>query len=154
MFLCSSVPVCGEKNQSFNYKSYDDVDEGNPSDQFLPPPFRPARPPGLQFEQPLLRGRMQTAVEFFKLFFTEELVNNIVRHTNSYAVEHITEATHRSYAQADGSWKDTTPEEIYQMTALLIYFGLVKIGITVNRYWSTKTLYHGLWARSIMPRIR
>ena len=40
------------------------------------------------------------------------------------------------------------------MIALLIYFGLVKIGITVNRYWSTKTLYHGLWARSIMPRIR
>ena len=126
------------------------MDEGNPSDQFLPPPFRPARPPGLQFEQPLLRG----AVEFFKLSFTEELVNNIVRHTNSYAVEHITEATHRSYAQADGSWKDTTPEEIYRLIALLIYFGLVKIGITVNRYWSTKTLYHGLWARSIMPRVR
>ena len=40
---------------------------------------------------------------FLKLFFTEELVNNIVRHTNSYAVEHITEGTHRSYAQADGS---------------------------------------------------
>ena len=36
----------------------------------------------------------------------------------------------------------------------LIYFGLVKIGITINRYWNTKTLYHGLWTRSIMPRIR
>ena len=136
------------------YKSYDDVDEGNPSDQFPPPPFTPARSPGLHFQQPLLRGRMQTAVEFFKLFFTEELVNNIVRHTNSYAVEHITEGTHRSYAQGDGSWKDTTPEEIYRLIALLIYFGLVKIGISVSRYWSTKTLYHGLWARSIMSRMR
>ena len=40
------------------------------------------------------------------------------------------------------------------MIALLIYFGLVKIGKTINRYWNTKTLYHSLWARSIMPRIR
>ena len=72
------------------YKSNDDEDEGNPCDQFPTPPFRPARPPGIQFEQPLPRGRMHTAVEFFKLFFTEELVNNIVKHTSSYAVKHIT----------------------------------------------------------------
>ena len=46
------------------------------------PPFTPACPPGIQFEQPLLRGRMHTAI----VFFTEELVNDIVKHTNSYAV--------------------------------------------------------------------
>ena len=147
-------PTPEDPSSEDTYKSYHDEDEGNPCDQFPPPPFTPARPLGIQFEQPLLRGRMNTAVEFFKLFFTKELVNNIVEHTNSYAVQHITEGTHRSYAQADGSWKDTTPEEIYRLIALLIYFGLVKIGITINRYWSTKTLYHGLWARSIMPRIR
>ena len=46
------------------------------------PPFTRACPPGIQFEQPLLRGRMHTAI----VFFTEELVNDIVKHTNSYAV--------------------------------------------------------------------
>ena len=76
----------------------------------------------IQFEQPLLRGRMHTAIEFFKLFFTEELENDIVKHTNSYAVQQITEGTHQSYAHADGSWKDTTPEEIYRLIAFLIYF--------------------------------
>ena len=40
------------------YKSYDDEDEGNPCDQFPPPPFTPARPPGIQC-------RMHTAIEFF-----------------------------------------------------------------------------------------
>ena len=34
------------------YKSYDDEDEGNPLDQFPPPPFTPERPPRIQFEQP------------------------------------------------------------------------------------------------------
>ena len=68
------------------YKSYDDEDEGNPCGQFPPPPFTPARPPGIQFEQPLLKGRIHTATEFFKLFFTEELPNDIVKHTDNYAV--------------------------------------------------------------------
>ena len=31
--------------------------------------------------------------------------------------------------------------------------GLVKIG-DLDKYWSVKTLYHGLWARAIMSRTR
>ena len=31
--------------------------------------------------------------------------------------------------------------------------GLVKIGDR-DKYWSVKTLYHGLWARAIMSRTR
>ena len=38
------------------------------------PPFTPACPPGIQFEQPLLRGRMHTAIVYC------ELVNDIVKH--------------------------------------------------------------------------
>ena len=32
-------------------------------------------------------------------------------------------------------------------------FGLTKVN-SYDRYWNTKTLYHGLWARSFMPRKR
>jgi len=60
---------------------------------------------------------METAMEFFKLFFTAQMVKEIVDHTNSYAVEHITEGSHRTYAQPDGSWKDT-------MLRLSIFFSL------------------------------
>ena len=81
------------------------------------------------------------------------MINTICNHTNSYATEHITEGNFQSYAQPDGSWLDVTPDEIKRLIAMLIYFGLVKIG-NVDRYWSVKTLYHGLWARAIMSRIR
>ena len=46
----------------------------------------------------------------------------------------------------------TTPEEIYKLIALLIYFGLVKVGMSLEKYWSTKTLHHGLWSRFIKFR--
>ena len=69
-----------------------------------------------------------------------------------YAVEQI--GTHQSYAQPDGIWQDTMPDEINRLITLLIYFGLVKVGTNFDRYWSVKTLYHGLWARAIMSRLR
>ena len=77
-----------------------------------------------------------------------------VNHTNSYAYEHIMEGTHCTYAQPDGSWKEVTSDETKRWIALLIYFGLVRVGTSVDRYWSIKSLYHGLWARSILGRGR
>ena len=53
----------------------------------------------------------------------------------------------------DGSWQDTTADEIKRLIALLIYMRLVKIG-DLDKYWSIKTLCHGLWGRAIMSRTR
>ena len=131
------------------YNSYDDPDVGNSL-----PAFTPTRPAGVHFGQPLLRNTMTKAVEFFYLFFTNEMITNICNHTNSYAYERIAEGTHQSYVKSDGSWEETTPDEIKRLIALLIYFGLVKVRTSVEKYWSIKTLYHGLWARAIMPRLR
>jgi hypothetical protein len=47
----------------------------------------------------------------------------------------------------------TNPEEFNRLIALILYMGLVNI-TTFHRYWSTKTLYHGLWARVMMSRDR
>lgn len=137
------------RNPPMAFQSYDDQDVGNPL-----PAFTPNRLPGIHFGRPLLRNTMTKAVEFFHLFFTDEMVRNICDHTNSYAIEHISYGTHRTYAQPDGSWKETTPDEINRLIAILIYFGLVKVHTSTDRYWSVKSLYHGLWARAIMPRIR
>ena len=131
------------------FQSYGDPDTPN-----VLPPFAPSRPVGIHFGRPHLRNTMTKALEFFHLFFTEEMVSEICTHTNSYANEHTIEGSHQSYTQSDGSWKDTTPEEINRLVALLIYFGLVKVGGHTDKYWSTKTLYYGLWARSIMSRTR
>ena len=97
---------------------------------------------------------MTRVVDFFNLFFTVELIDSIVNHTNSHAYAHVMEGSHKSYAQPDGSWKEVTADEIKRMIALLIYFGLVKVGHSVEWYWSTATLFHGLWARACMGRNR
>ena len=47
---------------------------------------------------------------------------------------------HQSYASADGRWQDVTPDEIKRLIGLLIYFGLVKVVGSLEKYWSKKTL--------------
>lgn len=128
------------------YKSYDDPDTENQL-----PAFLPSRPPGLHLNVPILRGTMTRAIDFFKLFFTEILVQQICTHTNSYGWEAVVNKPY--YGDKDGAWRETSPDELYKLIALVLYCGLVTVS-SFHRYWSTKTLYHGLWARSIMGRDR
>ena len=65
------------------------------------------------------------------------MIDEICKHTNAYA-------------EKDGSWYEVKPAEFKKLLALIIYFGLVKVNNMLT-YWSTKTLYHGLWARNIIP---
>ena len=97
---------------------------------------------------------MVKPLHFFQLFFTAEMVESIVLHTNTYAYLHIAEGGYKCYTRPDGSWQETTSEEILRLIALLIYFGLVRLVGNVQTYWSTTTLFHGLWARAIMSRVR
>ena len=53
------------------------------------------------------------------------------------------------YADSEGAWKETMVAELKKLLALIIYFGLVNVN-SFHDYWSTKSVYHGLWARSIM----
>ena len=129
------------------HETYDDVDQGN-----QPLQFQPTRPIGLHFGHRLLRNTMTTAVEFFNLFFTIELINRIVNHTNSYAFQHI--ATHQSYSEKDGFWLETNADEIRRLIAILIYFGLIRVSDTVDNYWSVKSLYNGLWGKAFLKRNR
>ena len=87
-------------------------------------------------------------LEFFHLFFTSEMTRSIVAHTNSYAYM----GGYTTYTTSEGAWQETTDDEINNLIALLIYFGLVRVDSVVEKYWSTKTLYHSLWARKILSR--
>ncbi|XP_020603908.1 piggyBac transposable element-derived protein 4-like [Orbicella faveolata] len=149
-------PVASAAPSEQHFLSYDDPDVGNPLPGFTPPPFTPSREPGVHLEGPNLRNKMVKALDFFKLYFTDELVGDIVQHTNTYAYIQLGDenSQHRSYGESDGSWRDTTPEEMLRFIALLIYFGLVRVVGDSTKYWSTATLYHGLWARSILSRKR
>ena len=116
------------------------------------PNFSPSRQPGAHLNEPLLRTTLNTAVEFFKLFFSVEIIKAICTHTNAYAWKVIANKPH--YGKSDGSWKETCPKEIERLIAIIIiYFGLVKVNTTYC-HWSVKTIYRGLWARQIMTRER
>jgi hypothetical protein len=130
-------------------KSYDDADTKNDL-----PPFQPNRPPGIQFDRQVLRGAMTTELEFFRLFLTTEMIKSVVVHTNSYAYMRLIAGGFTTYTTGEGAWQETTDNEINHLIALLIYFGLVRVDSVVEKYWRTKTLYHGLWARKILSRTR
>ena len=59
----------------------------------------------------------------------------------------------QTYCDTGGAWKETDPSEIKTFIALLLYQGFVRANQN-DRYWTTRSLYHGLWARSFMSRNR
>ena len=120
-------------------EGYDEQDGQN-----VIPPFTPKQPPGIHFERAVLRGAMTTELEFFLLFLTPEIISDIATHSNKYLQTKL----------ADRRYSRTSPEEIEKLIALLIYFSLVRVDSDVERYWSTKSLYHGLWARKMLSRDR
>ncbi|KAK0066874.1 piggyBac transposable element-derived protein 3, partial [Biomphalaria pfeifferi] len=67
-------------------KGYNDVDEGPPAPT---PKFRPAREPGVHLNDEILTKagvrKFLHPSDFFKLYFTVDLVNMLVLYTNKYA---------------------------------------------------------------------
>ena len=133
-----------------SFQSYDDPEDG----ESPVPPFTPFGTPGFKLPEYYTRGSVATAYSFFKLLFPDNMINSIVDHTNSYAQEKIFSGLGSSYTISDGSWQDVTADEIRRFIALLIHFGVVHVRGDVQKNWSTTTLYHGLWARAILPRTR
>jgi len=126
------------------FKSYDDED--NVLNNIIP--FAPSRDPGSQLNRNQLRTKSK-AIDFFNLFFDDDVIDKITKHTNEYA--QMTIVNKSSYGDKDGAWIETTASEIRALIALMIYQGLVRVSCLKN-YWSTRSLYHGLWARSMLSR--
>ena len=141
-------PSRDDSDDEAPFLSYDDDDVPNVLPSF------DSSCVGFQLPGHYTRGSLTKAINFFDMFFTDEIVSEIVAHTNSYAQEKIFYEQVSSYTQSDGSWKDVTADEIKRFIALLIHFGVVHVRGDVQRNWSTKTLYHGLWARAILSRER
>ena len=128
------------------HNSYDDPDL-----HIDLPKFEPLRPAGIHLESQNTRNHLVKAIDFFEMFFTKDVIDLIVQNTNLYANIKITEK--QSYATPEGHWKETTATEIKTFISLVIYQGLVRVSRN-DRYWSTRSLYHGLWTRNFMSRNR
>ena len=139
--LSSTQPVVSTFDNSNMYKSYEDQDVPN-----VLPCFALVRKPGFYLDLPLLRGKYVTPIEFFHLYFTDDMINDNCLHTNAYAWANITQKQY--YADHQGPWKEVTLNELKRLLALIICFALVKVN-HFHDYWSTKSLYRMVYGHEI-----
>ena len=111
-----------------------------------PADLLPSRTKGLH-----LTENVNLRTRFFNLFLSKDMMDSLVNFTNQYAWQHI--LSKPSYAQDDGSWQETSTDELGRFLALLLYFGILRLP-DVEKYWSTRKLSHGLWARKMLTRLR
>ena len=121
----------------------------NPDNHVTPDfPFAPSRPAGLHLPD----GFEPTCeLDFFNLYLPNAVFEKIAEFTNEYAWMHIIRKPY--YAQPDGSWEEVTSGDMQKLIAFLIYMGLVPVPNYEN-YWSTASLYNGLWGRAFFTRDR
>jgi len=76
------------------------------------------------------------------------MVGQICTYTNQYAEMHGHEKP-----SLYSTWFDLTADEFYRFVGLLMYMSIIQAP-NLEIYWSTKSLYHGLWARAFMSKLR
>uniref|UniRef100_A0A2C9K1U3 PiggyBac transposable element-derived protein domain-containing protein n=1 Tax=Biomphalaria glabrata TaxID=6526 RepID=A0A2C9K1U3_BIOGL len=104
--------------------------------------------PDIQLYQVKTVKQFFRAIDFFKLYFTMDIVKQICQYTNTYATEHGLQKP--SVFQ---SWYELSPDEFLRFCGLIMYAGIVQVP-NIERFWSTKSLYNGLWATAFMSRDR
>lgn len=118
---------------------------------WTPPPenFEPQIPefvgnPGIKIDTADL-----TEIDFFKVFFTEDLIHGIVSETNLYAQQFLDQNPASSFAR----WTPVDPSEMRTYFGLVLHMGLLKKP-KIRQYWSTEILYSTRLHRMAMTRTR
>ncbi|CAK9810345.1 PiggyBac transposable element-derived protein 4 [Anthophora quadrimaculata] len=97
-------------------------------------------PPRVQFmqgEKPAgaqISSNVKEPIDFFKLFFTDELINEIVRETNNYAEKKL-EGRTLSSNSIWRSWHNVTKEEFWAFIGVIINMGTMPLA-NLQEYWS------------------
>lgn len=79
-------------------------------------------------------SNVQEPIDFFKLFFANELVKKIIRETNKYAKRKL-EGKTLSASSIWRSWRDVTNEEFWAFLAVVINMGTMPLA-NLQEYWS------------------
>jgi len=91
-------------------------------------------------------------LEYFNLFFTDDMMDNIVTVTNRRA-QQLMQTTQLKRRARLNNWVDTTCDELKVLFALFIYQGIVQKP-EIELYWSTKPLLETPYVRMIMTEKR
>lgn len=92
---------------------------------------------------PAVPDDLKSPLEFFSLFFTDELIETIVTETNRYAEEKIIlNICDEKILPSSrlNTWTEVTSDEIKVFFGIFIWMGLDKKP-SMSRYWSTLDLY-------------
>ncbi|XP_044141537.1 piggyBac transposable element-derived protein 4-like [Bufo gargarizans] len=89
-------------------------------------------------------------IDFFKLFFTDNLISLMVVQTNLYANQFIAMNPTTFHAP---KWTPTDAGEMRTFWGIVLSMGLVKKP-SIRAYWSTDILYHNPMYRAAMSRMR
>lgn len=77
-------------------------------------------------------------LEYFELFFTDEIVNHIVTETNIFADENLNKFKSKEHSRSH-HWRETNANELRVFFATLILQGIITKP-TVRMYWSKRKL--------------
>jgi hypothetical protein len=94
-----------------------------------------------------------TPADFYRLFVTDEVIDQMVLHTNNYAQAHISNLTNLKPKSRSRAWYPTNSEEMKQFMGVLLTMGLVRIP-RINDYWSKKNIYNNKYISSVITRDR
>ena len=89
-------------------------------------------PPTIKFSVPhattgpQIPRDVKEPMDYFRLYFTDELVENIIKETNKYAVEKI-KKKELSSKSLWHMWRDVTKEEFFAFIAVVLNMGLIQV---------------------------
>ena len=93
-----------------------------------------------------------TAVDYLKLYFTDEMVDFMVLETNKYAEQFISSNPIKPHSRVN-NWVSTDRDEMLAFLGLAILMGVV-YKPRIQLYWSTDAIYHTDIFPSVMARDR
>ncbi|CAG4967161.1 unnamed protein product [Parnassius apollo] len=94
-----------------------------------------------------------TPADFYSLFVTDEIIEQMVINTNNCAQDLISNLSNLKPKSRLRAWTPTTPEEMKKFLGVLLAMGLVRIP-RLNDYWSKRNIYNNKYISSVMTRDR
>ena len=92
------------------------------------------------------------ALDYYKQYLTDDLLNSFVAETNRYAQSWIQGHNLRRHSRAH-KWRDVTFDEMKVFIGLTLLMGLVKLP-RLDLYWTKDSLFHVPLFKAVMDRDR
>lgn len=94
---------------------------------------------------------VKSPLEIFEMFIDDEILDLIVRETNTYACQQLKKG-HSAKSRVQ-TWCETSKEEIRKFFGVLLAMGLISAP-SVSNYWSKDPIFHNEFISSVMARDR